>query len=530
MILFRLEVLGSEALAVVTLPGGAGEALDWLATALPAAGNAGGGKGGIAALASWAESTAVVPESAIRAVAPPAKARIDKAWAALEVSAKSAKCDQTAALAVLGPILTAVAVRWRTLPAAEACCLLLVKEEDLRKASAALQRAGHEVGPAARLDVQVESEDEFSTSSSSSEEAKPAQVPAVPVAPQPVVAPAAPVVVATKPVVMAPAAGASRSRSSSSSSKRKKTKASRRSKERRSRSRRRSRQRRRSSTNANTEAKAYPYHQAYPPMPCQPCKAGPPPPVPVRGPCPMGPVVPQVAPHVAPVPVPHVAHPMPPHPYPYPYAPHPHPPPGHPYAPHFPAVHPYAPPPWDPRHVPMPRPAPPKALAIDPAAAKGAKTLPPKAGRKEGKEGIGSAWGEPAAGESKRESSSSSPSWGKETPHRKRLLAGPFHRTNGWALSKKVRDRQAVSFSCWKNGCAVSNIASPNCSKEPFQKVGVRRMYEQGLANEDLLWHVTRNHGREIELSVPQVPNPLWIECDSAAGDSGKLLDIFLLL
>ncbi|CAE6971955.1 unnamed protein product [Symbiodinium natans] len=150
---FRLQVLGVESLAVVSLPGKGGEALDWLATALPAARNAGGAKGGCAALsAGGSNSTAVVvPESALRAVPPPPGANVDKPWAALEVSFANRSLSDTLVLASLAPVLSSVKVRWRALPAAQAPCLLLIREEDLAAASVALVRAGHGIGPAARV-------------------------------------------------------------------------------------------------------------------------------------------------------------------------------------------------------------------------------------------------------------------------------------------------------------------------------------------------------------------------------------------
>eukprot|EP00439_Symbiodinium_sp_Y106_P031210 s2642_g3.t1 len=150
---FRLQVLGVESLAVVSLPGKGGEALDWLATALPAARNAGGAKGGCAALsAGGCNSTAVVvPESALRAVAPPPGANVDTPWAALEVSFAKRAVSDALVLASLAPVLSSAKVRWRALPAAQAPCLLLIREEDLSAASVALVRAGHAIGPAARV-------------------------------------------------------------------------------------------------------------------------------------------------------------------------------------------------------------------------------------------------------------------------------------------------------------------------------------------------------------------------------------------
>ncbi|CAE7857818.1 unnamed protein product, partial [Symbiodinium necroappetens] len=54
-------------------------------------------------------------------------------------------------LASLAPVLSSAKVRWRALPAAQAPCLLLIREEDLSAASVALVRAGHAIGPAARV-------------------------------------------------------------------------------------------------------------------------------------------------------------------------------------------------------------------------------------------------------------------------------------------------------------------------------------------------------------------------------------------
>eukprot|EP00930_Biecheleria_cincta_P016674 TRINITY_DN13465_c0_g1_i1.p1 TRINITY_DN13465_c0_g1~~TRINITY_DN13465_c0_g1_i1.p1 ORF type:complete len:1166 (-),score=200.49 TRINITY_DN13465_c0_g1_i1:88-3585(-) len=171
----KLQALSLESLAVVTLPaskGSAGEALDWLASALPAARNAGGAKGGIAALAAGCNlgvTAVVAPESAISAVAPPAGANIDRPWAALEVTRPGGMSAgwSAAALSLLGTALSAVGVAWRSLPAADACCILLVREGDLGAAAVALARAGHAVSPAARVCPPCPPEDKAAASRNS---------------------------------------------------------------------------------------------------------------------------------------------------------------------------------------------------------------------------------------------------------------------------------------------------------------------------------------------------------------------------
>jgi len=155
----RLHALGTENLAIVVLPdgGNGGEALDWLATALPAARRAGGANGGIAALAAGGavgSAAVVVPESALREVPPPPDSSVDRPWAALEATAPGAgagSAPTAAALAALGSALSAVGVRWRTLPAAEATTILLVHEHDLPAATVALARDGHTVSPPSRV-------------------------------------------------------------------------------------------------------------------------------------------------------------------------------------------------------------------------------------------------------------------------------------------------------------------------------------------------------------------------------------------
>lgn len=167
---FRLRALGSENLAVVLLPessGSAAEALDWLATALPAARTSGGADGGIAALAGGGAagaSAVVVPESALRAVPPPPGASVDGHWVAFEIASPASASARrpmptAAALAAVGSVLGAAGIRWRALPAAEAASLVLVHQEDLYAATVALARNGHAVGPPARVCPPVPAED-----------------------------------------------------------------------------------------------------------------------------------------------------------------------------------------------------------------------------------------------------------------------------------------------------------------------------------------------------------------------------------
>ncbi|CAE6927179.1 unnamed protein product [Symbiodinium sp. CCMP2456] len=147
------EVLGVESLAVV---GGLAVALDWLATALPAARNAGGAKGG------GCNSTAVVvpdrlQESAtlIDSLLASDHSRDDGLLTEVDFIIAAASLPRAVpdalVLASLAPVLSSAKVRWRALPAAQAPCLLLIREEDLSAASVALVRAGHAIGPAARV-------------------------------------------------------------------------------------------------------------------------------------------------------------------------------------------------------------------------------------------------------------------------------------------------------------------------------------------------------------------------------------------
>eukprot|EP00927_Polykrikos_kofoidii_P007358 TRINITY_DN13006_c2_g1_i1.p1 TRINITY_DN13006_c2_g1~~TRINITY_DN13006_c2_g1_i1.p1 ORF type:complete len:1258 (+),score=213.79 TRINITY_DN13006_c2_g1_i1:73-3846(+) len=164
----RLNALGTENLAVVTLSstdGSAGEALDWLATALPRAREDGGANGGIAALAGGIMSgtAVVVPETALK-VAPPKGAKVDEAWVALEVTAPraaggSSPAVAAAAISTVGSSLTTVGVRWRALPGAEAATIILVHKDDLPAGTVALARQGHLVGPTGRVAAPVPEED-----------------------------------------------------------------------------------------------------------------------------------------------------------------------------------------------------------------------------------------------------------------------------------------------------------------------------------------------------------------------------------
>eukprot|EP00928_Gymnodinium_smaydae_P017153 TRINITY_DN16553_c0_g1_i1.p1 TRINITY_DN16553_c0_g1~~TRINITY_DN16553_c0_g1_i1.p1 ORF type:complete len:1024 (+),score=189.15 TRINITY_DN16553_c0_g1_i1:153-3224(+) len=156
----KLRALGSENLAVVLLPevrSTAGEALEWLANALPKARTSGGADGGIAALAggSAAGTTAVVvPESALRAVPPPDGATVDQIWVALEATEPDSATRApltAAAVGALGASLSAANVRWRALPSAQANSIVLVHQDDLPAATVALTRNGHAVSPPTRV-------------------------------------------------------------------------------------------------------------------------------------------------------------------------------------------------------------------------------------------------------------------------------------------------------------------------------------------------------------------------------------------
>lgn len=163
----RLTALGAECLAIVTLPQAenAGKALDWLATALPAARSAGGGNGGIAALASGGQGSSaavVVPETALKAVPPPEGATAEQPWIALQVApAVAAQKGPSCALAIahLGGLLSAAAVRWRAIPASGESTVLLVRQEDMPVATVALTRQGHSVAPSLRVCLPAPEED-----------------------------------------------------------------------------------------------------------------------------------------------------------------------------------------------------------------------------------------------------------------------------------------------------------------------------------------------------------------------------------
>lgn len=162
----RFTALGSESLAIVSLPAAnhAAEALEWLATALPAARSAGGAQGGIAALTAGdgvGATAVVVPESALQAVPPPSGASVEQPWASLRVTLPLSpeRSPSASDLAEIDATLSGVGVRWRILPGT-ASQILLVKEEDLPAATVALARHGHAIGPPARVCAPVPKEDE----------------------------------------------------------------------------------------------------------------------------------------------------------------------------------------------------------------------------------------------------------------------------------------------------------------------------------------------------------------------------------
>eukprot|EP00929_Paragymnodinium_shiwhaense_P068632 TRINITY_DN3454_c0_g1_i1.p1 TRINITY_DN3454_c0_g1~~TRINITY_DN3454_c0_g1_i1.p1 ORF type:complete len:1196 (-),score=217.43 TRINITY_DN3454_c0_g1_i1:63-3650(-) len=164
----RLTALGTESLAIVSLPdavGSAGKALDWLATALPSARNSGGGNGGLAALAGGgaiSKTAVVVPEAALQVVDPPAGASVDHYWIALEVSSLDSvgNAPSAAATAAMVASLSAAGVRWRSIPSAQFGSTILVQQDDFPAATVALCRAGHAIGPSLRVCPPVPEEDQ----------------------------------------------------------------------------------------------------------------------------------------------------------------------------------------------------------------------------------------------------------------------------------------------------------------------------------------------------------------------------------
>lgn len=163
-----LHALGAENYAVVSFPSTTttGEsALEWLATALPAARNEGGANGGVAAFSSGTaagQTAVIVPETAVRAVPPPKGSTVEAPWVALKAAAPSSLGEgavTASSLSAVGAVLTVASVRWRALPAAEACAILIVREEDLPVATVALTRAGHAVSPPGRVCLPVPEED-----------------------------------------------------------------------------------------------------------------------------------------------------------------------------------------------------------------------------------------------------------------------------------------------------------------------------------------------------------------------------------
>lgn len=163
----RVQALGTETLSIVAFPdaGDAGEALDWLATALPAARAEGGAKSGITALAAGpavGATVVVVPSCAAKLVPPPSDASVDHSWAVLQASFPDAPPGSKPSLTALASVhnaLSTAGILWRTLPAAANSSIVLVRDEDLPAATVALVRDGHTVGPASRVCPPIPEED-----------------------------------------------------------------------------------------------------------------------------------------------------------------------------------------------------------------------------------------------------------------------------------------------------------------------------------------------------------------------------------